>query len=49
MWLPLVLSLILLLTLAAALIWMRARIERLRQGVMALELEAVERGLLEES
>jgi heme exporter protein C len=42
-------SLAMFLALAIALIWIRSRTERLRQGVMALELEAVERGLLEES
>jgi heme exporter protein C len=36
------------LLLAVALIWMRARAERLRQSVTALELEAAERGLLED-
>jgi heme exporter protein C len=47
--LPLVLSLVFFLLFAFALIWIRARGERLRQSVLALELEAVERGLLEES
>lgn len=44
----LVLSLVLFLVLSVVLIWVRARLERLRQRVQALELEAVERGLLEE-
>ncbi len=35
--------------LAALLIWQRARIERLRQRYEALEIEAAERGLLEET
>jgi heme exporter protein C len=34
--------------IAALLIWQRARLERLRQRVLSLELEASERGLLEE-
>jgi heme exporter protein C len=45
----LVLSLVAFLLLSTVLIWLRARAERLRQGLQALELEAVERGLLEES
>jgi heme exporter protein C len=40
---------LLILALGVALIWMRARAERLRQRVTALELEAAERGLLEDS
>ncbi len=44
----LVLSLLLFLVLSIVLIWTRARVERLRQSVQALELDAVERGLLEE-
>ena len=35
--------------LAAALIWMRYRSERLRQRLAALEVEAAQRGLLEEA
>jgi hypothetical protein len=31
------------------LLWQRARVERLRQRTLALEIEAAERGLLEES
>ena len=42
-------QLVLFLVLAVVLIWVRARGERLRQRVAALELEAAERGLLEES
>jgi hypothetical protein len=38
-----------ILVLAAGLIWLRARAERTRQRVAALELEAAERGLLEDS
>jgi heme exporter protein C len=38
-----------ILTLAAALIWLRTRAERTRQRVAALELEAAERGLLEDA
>jgi heme exporter protein C len=44
----LVLGLLLVLVLATALIWVRSRSERLRQAVAALELEAAERGLLED-
>jgi heme exporter protein C len=44
----LVLGLLLIVLLAIALIWVRARSERLRQGIAMLELEAAERGLLEE-
>ncbi len=44
----LVLGFALILLLAGALIWVRARAERMRQGLAALELEAAERGLLEE-
>jgi heme exporter protein C len=43
------LSIVLFLVLVVALIWVRTRSERLRQRVLALELEAAERGLLEES
>jgi heme exporter protein C len=43
------LGLLLLTALAVALIWVRARGERLRQRIAALELTAAERGLLEES
>jgi len=35
--------------LAALLIWQRARLERLRQRVLALETDAAERGFMEES
>lgn len=45
----LLLGFLLMLVLAVVLIWVRARSERLRQAVAALELEAAERGLLEES
>jgi heme exporter protein C len=45
----LILGLLLLTALAVALIWVRARGERLRQRIAALELLAAERGLLEES
>jgi heme exporter protein C len=45
----LLLGLLFMTLLAAALIWIRARAERLRQRVLALELTAAERGLLEES
>ena len=38
-----------ILALAAALIWLRARAERTRHRVASLELEAAERGLLEDS
>jgi heme exporter protein C len=38
----------LFIVLSVVLIWVRARGERLRQRVIALELEAAERGLLEE-
>lgn len=44
-----VLSLVLFLLLSVVLIWIRARLERLRQSVQTMELDAVERGLLEES
>jgi len=37
------------MTLVIALVWIRARVERIRQRVAALELEAAERGLLDES
>jgi heme exporter protein C len=43
------LGLLLLSALGVALIWVRARGERLRQRIAALELTAAERGLLEES
>jgi heme exporter protein C len=42
-------SVALFLVLVVTLIWMRARSERLRQRVEAIELEAAERGLLEET
>jgi heme exporter protein C len=45
----LILGLFLIVLLAAALIWLRARAERMRQRVNVLELEAAERGLLEDS
>jgi len=45
----LIFGLLLVLVFAVALIWVRARGERLRQGVAALELEAAERGLLEDT
>ena len=44
----LLLGFALFLALAAVFIWVRARGERLRQRVAALELDAAERGLLEE-
>jgi heme exporter protein C len=44
----LLLGFALFVVLAVVLIWVRARSERLRQRVIALELEAAERGLLEE-
>jgi heme exporter protein C len=44
----LLLGFALFIVLAVVLIWVRARSERLRQRVAALELEAAERGLLEE-
>ena len=40
---------LLIILLAVGLIWLRARAERMRQRVAALELEAAERGLLEDS
>ena len=43
------LSIVLFILLAVALIWVRARAERLQQRIAALELEAAERGLLEEA
>ena len=43
------LGLLFIVLLAAALIWLRARAERTRQQVAALELDAAERGLLEDS
>jgi heme exporter protein C len=43
------LSMVLFTLLAIALIWVRARGERLQQRIAALELEAAERGLLEEA
>ncbi len=42
-------SIALFLVLVVALIWVRVRSERMRQRVLALELEAAERGLLEEN
>jgi heme exporter protein C len=42
-------SSLLFVVLAVVMIWMRVRSERLRQRVEALELEAAERGLLEET
>ena len=42
-------SLVAFALLAIALIWVRARSERTRQRVLALEQEAAERGLLEET
>jgi heme exporter protein C len=42
-------SVVLFLVLVVVMIWMRARSERLRQRVAAIELEAAERGLLEET
>jgi heme exporter protein C len=44
----LLLGFALFIVLAVVLIWVRARSERLRQRLAALELEAAERGLLEE-
>jgi len=45
----LVLSFVLFTALAILLMWARTRAERMRQRVHALELEAAERGLLEEA
>jgi heme exporter protein C len=45
----LVLGLVLFVALAIGLIWVRTRTERLRQRLEALELDAAERGLLEEA
>ncbi|HEX2679007.1 MAG TPA: cytochrome c biogenesis protein CcsA [Polyangiales bacterium] len=45
----LIVSFVLFTLLSALLIWQRARLERLRQRCEALELEAAERGLLEET
>jgi heme exporter protein C len=42
-------SVVLFLVLVVVMIWLRARSERLRQRVAAIELEAAERGLLEET
>jgi heme exporter protein C len=42
-------SVVLFLVLVVMMIWLRARSERLRQRVAAIELEAAERGLLEET
>jgi heme exporter protein C len=44
-----VLSIVLMILLSVALIWVRTRGERLRQRLEGLELEAAERGLLEEA
>jgi heme exporter protein C len=49
MWPPLLLSFALFTALVVALIWVRARSERTRQRLLALEQEAAERGLLEET
>ena len=43
------LGLALFIVLSVALIWVRARNERLRQRIIALELSAAEQGLLEET
>lgn len=43
------LSFVLFTALVALLIWLRARVERSRQQLRALELEAAERGLLEDT
>jgi len=45
----LLLGFVLFLSLAVALIWVRARAERMRQRLATLELDAAERGLLEET
>ncbi len=45
----LVLSFLLMLLLAVAFIWIRARAERVRQQIDALELDAAFSGLLEEN
>jgi heme exporter protein C len=45
----LLLGFLLMLLLCAALIWLRTRGERLRQRLDALEMEAAQRGLLEET
>jgi heme exporter protein C len=44
-----VISIVLMIVLSVALIWTRTRAERLRQRLEALELEAAERGLLEDA
>jgi hypothetical protein len=44
----LVLGFVLFTALVALLVWSRYRIERVRQRVAAVELEAAESGLLEE-
>jgi heme exporter protein C len=46
--LPLLLSLLLFVLAAAALIWVRAQLERMRRQVVSLELDALERGQLDE-
>lgn len=45
----LLLGFVLILLLCIALIWLRTRGERMRQRVRALEMEAAERGLLEDA
>jgi heme exporter protein C len=45
----LVLSLLFIVVLAIALIWLRARAERVRQSIEAIELQAASAGLLEEN
>lgn len=49
MWPAFWMGMLLFVLLAVALIWIRTRGERLRQRLAALELEAAERGLLEDS
>jgi heme exporter protein C len=44
----LVMGFLMMLAIAIVLIWVRARAERLTQRIAALELDAAERGLLEE-
>ncbi len=43
------LSFVLFTALVALLIWLRARVERSRQALRSLEIEAAERGLLEDA
>jgi heme exporter protein C len=45
---PLFLGFLLFTLIAVLLMWQRARLERMRQRVLAIEIDAAERGLLEE-